>query len=55
LHQEAIEMRKHPAEFRQKVDDNLFADKFLVRLEADYPELFEPRWGDFDRSVSFAY
>ena len=32
-----------------------FPDKFLTKLSEDYPELLEPRWGDFDRPAPFVY
>ena len=32
-----------------------FPDKFLAKLEKDYPELLKPRWSEFDRPAGFAY
>ena len=32
-----------------------FPDKFLSKLEHDYPKLLEPRWDEFERPVTFAY
>lgn len=32
-----------------------FPDKFLAKLQSDYPELLEPRWAEFERLPTFDY
>ena len=36
-----------------RVED--FPDEFLARMEREYPELLEARWGEFDKPAPFEY